>query len=278
MRTVLNLRPGSGLCNRLQMMNGGIRLARELNEELKIFWFYNPIPRYGIRLGMNERFTSCFHPVANVRLRESIFFSPLDYYRYSSFNKFLYTDTTYRRFVADFKAARDRDKLTLWTCYDFYHNSDFTWLIPLEHIQRQINDVAERFVGTRTIGLHVRRTDNKNAILGSPLSLFVACAEREVDNDSSVKMFLATDDAGTKMAMKQRFGARVITRDHTLARYSLRGVQDGVVDLFLLAKTNKIYGSLWSSFSECAAQIGRIPLEMVTERKVAFPSWYNEWL
>lgn len=47
------------------------------------------------------------------------------------------------------------------------------------------------------------------------------------------------------------------------ARQDENGIADAVVDLFILSRTQRLYGSYWSSFSEVAAQIGNIPLEIV---------------
>ena len=42
---------------------------------------------------------------------------------------------------------------------------------------------------------------------------------------------------------------------------------DSVVDLYSLAATKKIYGSYLSSYSEVAAQIGQVPLEVLSTPK-----------
>ena len=39
--------------------------------------------------------------------------------------------------------------------------------------------------------------------------------------------------------------------------------QEGVADMYTLARTQKIYGSFQSSFSNIAAQLGRVPLEIL---------------
>ncbi len=44
---------------------------------------------------------------------------------------------------------------------------------------------------------------------------------------------------------------------------SLEGIREGVADMYTLARTQKIYGSFQSSFSNIAAQLGRVPLEIL---------------
>ena len=40
-------------------------------------------------------------------------------------------------------------------------------------------------------------------------------------------------------------------------------IREGVADMYTLARTQKIYGSFQSSFSNIAAQLGRVPLEIL---------------
>lgn len=41
------------------------------------------------------------------------------------------------------------------------------------------------------------------------------------------------------------------------------GNKEGITDMYTLARTQKIYGSFQSSFSDMAAQIGGVPLEIL---------------
>ena len=42
------------------------------------------------------------------------------------------------------------------------------------------------------------------------------------------------------------------------------GIRDGVADMYTLARTQRIYGSFQSTFSEMASQLGGIPLQVLS--------------
>ena len=55
----------------------------------------------------------------------------------------------------------------------------------------------------------------------------------------------------------------ILTAKDEADRNSIAGIKGGIIDMFALSKTNKIYGSFQSSFSELAAQIGNVPIEIL---------------
>jgi len=52
---------------------------------------------------------------------------------------------------------------------------------------------------------------------------------------------------------------------HAAERNSLQGMQDALVELYTLSRTSRIIGSMQSSYSETAAQIGRIQCEFINK-------------
>jgi hypothetical protein len=108
-----------------------------------------------------------------------------------------------------------------------------------------------------TVGLHMRRTDNKHAIARSPDSMFLERASDLVARGK--RLFLATDNAATESRMRRRFGRALLThpkRQRLLQRWPRQfdriATEDDLIDLFLLARTQYIVGSFWSSFSDFA--------------------------
>jgi hypothetical protein len=85
------------------------------------------------------------------------------------------------------------------------------------------------------------------------------CAEPDA------RFFLATDCPQTEAEIRAIFGARVITRPRVASRDTRGGMLDAVVDLFALARTSRILGSYYSTFSETAASLGRINWVTVTD-------------
>ena len=75
--------------------------------------------------------------------------------------------------------------------------------------------------------------------------------------------YLATDSEEVKREMKERYGDRIFCSGKKADRGSLEGIREGITDMYTLARTQKIYGSFQSSFSDMAAQIGGVPLEIL---------------
>ena len=112
----------------------------------------------------------------------------------------------------------------------------------------------------RTVGVHIRRTDNqwRNH---SPTEEFVRLMKEEIDNRPETVFFVATDSREEEEHLKRLFPGRIFShRKQNLNRNSPDGIKDAVVDLYCLARCGKIIGSHRSSFSEAAAQIGKCPL------------------
>ena len=64
-----------------------------------------------------------------------------------------------------------------------------------------------------------------------------------------------------KESLKSKYPNRIITLLDDTYRNSLEGMKFAVVDLFCLSKTRKIIGSVASSYSQIAAEIGGIEIE-----------------
>jgi hypothetical protein len=135
-------------------------------------------------------------------------------------------------------------------------------LRPIKIIQENINKNVARF-NSKTIGVHIRRTDHTESINGSPLKSFIDTIRTDLLKDSSLNYFLATDDKEVEITLKKIFPGNIITYEKVYSRMNVEGIQDAMVDLYSLASTTKIYGSYFSSFSDMAARIGNIQLEII---------------
>ena len=111
--------------------------------------------------------------------------------------------------------------------------------------------------------MHIRRTDNLASIRQSPIELFYQKLDEEIKEDDKVAIYLATDSEEVKREMKERYGDRIFCSGKKADRGSLEGIREGITDMYTLARTQKIYGSFQSSFSDMAAQIGGTPLEIL---------------
>ena len=132
--------------------------------------------------------------------------------------------------------------------------------IPQDDIQQRIEKVVNRF-SARTIGVHIRRTDNKVSIQASPLEKFTQIMDKEIKVDTNTKFYVASDDDEVKETLKAKYPTRIIALMDDTDRNSLEGMKFAVLDLFCLSKTKKIIGSVGSSYSQIAAEIGNINVE-----------------
>lgn len=103
------------------------------------------------------------------------------------------------------------------------------------------------------VGVMIRsRRAHDETVAASPLAWFTErmTAIRAISPD--VAFFLSSDDPATSAAVRERFG-EVLELTGKSAYNSTGGVQDAVCDLYLLASTNYLLGSHYSSFSHTAA-------------------------
>lgn len=135
---------------------------------------------------------------------------------------------------------------------------------PITSIQMRIDAVVDTF-SPNTYGLHIRRGDHDFCRVNSPLEAFIQRMDTLIAREPDACFYVATDDATVRDTLAVRYPNRIrYYEGATLSRSSVSGMQDAVVDLFVLSRTKAIYGSLASSFSEVAAELGGIPLEMAT--------------
>lgn len=272
---MLIVRPWCGLCNRLRTMGSAIKLAKDIQVGLRIEWFRSPIRRWASRCGMRVRFSDLFMPIEGVVVKEKIHIRndfPWNWLRYSKMNPRFYACAQRFEFVSDSKLCPLK-KRWLWDWNNFYENSDYSWLQPQSIIKEKVMSFSDKVSSVRCVGLHIRRSDNLQAKIASPLSLFLEKIDYEIDSYGDTHFFLSTDDETTREYMLKRYGDRIITRKDIGDRYTLRGEVDAVADLLLLSQTSKIYGSYWSSFSEVAAAIGHVPLEILCRSDVNKEPW-----
>lgn len=134
---------------------------------------------------------------------------------------------------------------------------------PTEAIERRISETTDLFA-PHTIGVHIRRTDNKNAINDSPTELFLCRMDEEIARDGDCKFYIATDDEQLKRLIARRYGSRIITCERELSRSTVSGMQDAVAELYCLGRTSEILGSAFSTYSIDAAALYDIPLHVLT--------------
>lgn len=268
--------PVGGLGNRMRAVASAVSLARKLGVTVHIGWFKD--------WALNAEFSSLFElpDVPGVKISDvpSVLYWALDRPRKKNlfiprvfqslmFGQCLYENEMGELFSRktdfmsyDFKTSRSLYMASFHPFFGYDKELFNSLFLPNEQIRKKINDRCSEF-SDYTIGVHVRRTDNILSVNESPIELFYEYIDDELKNHNGMTIYLATDSESVKRDFRNRYGNLVITSDNEADRGSVKGIQDGIVDLYTLSETSRIYGSYGSSFSELAAEIGGIPLTIV---------------
>jgi hypothetical protein len=254
-------------------------LCKKVDSTLQVVWFQD--------WALHAPFRSIFEETPLVAIREATMLDHILYDRARKKNLFVpalpqrilfqrhikeQDVTPLKKVSFDFEQWA-RGKRCYMSCYQVFGS------FPDEHYQqlfrpvKAVMDVVDGYrsqFNSHTIGLHIRRTDNAESIAKSPTTLFINKVREEIDQHADTKVFLATDSADVKKEFIAAFDSRIITPKEDACRDSISGIRGGVVDLWTLASTQKIYGSAGSSFSPMAASIGGVPLEIMNAQTATF--------
>ena len=259
-----------GLGNRILAMGCALNLAAELNYRLVVYWAadkevgktrfddlfettalpFELVEGYEAQVmvsaiyGSSERFKS---PKREIwRLLRSLLLSQYD------------KKIKLHRFRGNYDADLSNNRKILLTAnHLFRYDCDTTWLKPLPHITAQIAELNEQFA-PNTVGIHIRGTDLPYY---PPVEKMISRMRAEVELDSGVKFFLATDGDKRGKMIQDLFCDRLITNAiYRARRKTLQGQESAVVDLFRLASTSRIIGPRYSTFSLLASILRNKPL------------------
>jgi hypothetical protein len=268
--------PTSGLANRLRIMAASIKLARESDKKLSIYWDNN----VGLRAEFNDLFEDIKEiPVRSIPLKYKIWIkmSPyssklmgLNHWYLRLFNfDFIFLDRM-AELVWHNKLNLQREvdsakKVLICSGQEinYFNLEDYKLFVPKAVLKSKIDTISRQFTA-HTIGVHIRGTDNEISKKHSPLSVFIEKMKDEISWNSEVIFFVATDDEKYQNELLKKFGCeKILFHDKVFGRSVTQGIKDAVVDLFCLSRTSKILGSYFSSFSQIAGRLGNIPVEVL---------------
>lgn len=266
---MITLVPVGGLANRMRAIDSAIALAREVHTDLRVIWYKTS--------GLNCLFSELFQPFRanNIRMKEATVLDLLindnprkkNFYLPRPFQQLLFDDCIYVEEADecvnngfDFGQWAMQKQVYITTCVDFFHSDKkklFDCFTPITSLQEEINRRSASF-NEHTIGIHIRRTDNITSIRESPTELFIEQIKKEIECSNEANFYLATDSQEDKKVLLSTFGERITTSDKVAERNSTSGMQEALVEMYMLAQTRKIFGSAWSSYSTTAAQLNGI--------------------
>lgn len=263
----ITLVPQAGLCNRLNAIASGLAYQQKHpGTELTILW---PKSRE-CRCQFSDLFQQLPDPWPKVReMPRSLKYAPGNKYNlfFPHWFRFLWFDVCFSRNDSPERFEEiTRGKKNVYVlhfnrfCEDSIEQGLARFFRPATDIEERIDAVTSDWDG-HVVGLHIRRTDNMDAIKKSPMQHFYDVIEAEMAKDAVTRFYLATDDEGVKDDLRARYGERILTLPAlSLNRDTVEGMKDAVVDLYCLGKTCRIYGSQHSSYSEFAARLYDIDL------------------
>lgn len=257
--------PRLGLCNRLRALSSAYYLARHYGAQLEVYWEKNKdCNAYFEELFQN---TDALNIAIHDQDRGWLYRKGKFYNLYLPvLRRHLYYDQQIINLDGEdtdiFGVIKPFSKIYIRTCHALGELYPLTEIFkPVKEIQDRIDAIVATFPA-KTIGIHIRRTDNRMSISHNSPQDFIGIINKEILANPDVCFYLATDDLRLKEEIIKTFGNRINYFDATLNRDSVEGMKDAVTDLWCLSKTTKIIGSFFSSYSDIASKIGNIPLEI----------------
>lgn len=260
--------PSGGLGNRMRAIASAYVLAKRTNVCVNVIWFKDWL--------LNARFSELFKPVNTNNMQLSIkdanLWDKIANDRPRKHNLWIPKLPEALRFqqrIDEYEVDRlveedfdfcswCKNKRSFMSCWAEFQKIDSSLykelFVPSDAVNDIINEYTKDF-SSHTIGMHIRRTDNRDSIERSPLSLFIDAARKELNKEPQTKIFLATDDENVKSKCRETFPGKVITSMSAANRGSAQGIVNALAEMYALAKTKIIYGSYGSSFSQIAAKI-----------------------
>ena len=273
---MLTIFPKGGLCNRLLALHSAIALAADVEQPLRVVWTIGPdlgcpFERLFERpLEIAELITiRRLHETLGDRAREIV----KRYLRWPPMHPTLFPSqvTAKTEQGYDFRELGLRRNSVI-AAYNFFYpgTRGFYPFTPVEDVRRSVAEVTGRF--GNTIGVHIRRGDHTTAIASSSTEAFERRMREIVRIDPDTSFFVASDDRREVENMKMAFPGKIIDSGApSFARDEAEGIKAAVVDLYALAGTRRILGSVQSTFSQGAGLIGGIEVENIKSRENATP-------
>jgi len=288
----LTVKPIGGLGNRMRALDSAYQLAMEHGFTLQVIWELNRF--------LNASFSSLFLPVDGVQVRETVnkglypirfpekspvarsgtrwlanllapqadwcfyqddFGAWGDAFRGANPNIHMvdFDDLMIRQFQAIWPTVAQSNTIYLSSAYRFFPSK-----VPFSifRLPADLQLEVDQFVANwdQVIGVHIRRTDHKKAIRHSLDDWFIQQMDQQLVQQPNVQFFLSTDDPTVIQTFQNRYGDRLIQRASSFDRKDPRAIREALIDLSLLARTQRILGSYFSSFSLTASQIGGVEL------------------
>ncbi len=268
--------PVGGLANRIRALCSAISLAEKTGTRLKVLWFRD----WALHAAFRDLFVPNFSTPNQFEIVEAslpdllVFDRPRrkNFCIPAAFQKLMFDACLYEHEIDalrnqnfDFAEWVMQGNVYMASYLPFFPYSScllHNLFSPVPEIVGEVEEVYSCF-SSYTVGVHVRRTDNVMSIEHSPLELFFEKLDKEQSEHDNLRIYLATDSEDVKERMKERYHEKLVCMSRKAERGTTEGIRDGIMEMVLLSRAVKIYGSYHSSFSELAAELGNVPLHVV---------------
>lgn len=261
----------AGLCNRLRGMASAYAFAKDTNQKLTVIWESD--------VNCNCKFDTLFNLSADIPVKVI----NLDCMGNGIMKKAEHQINKCRKLYMKFKSdtvielreipnaselkelkenSINGKNLYLKSCHDWYKCDNPFDIFKLQsNVKKRVDGLIQECRKTehKCVGVHIRRTDHQDCIANSPTSAFIKAMEEEPDD---TVFYIASDDELERKNLEKKFGKERIKYNNMadLSRGTIQGMEDAVVDLYVLAGMDKILGSEGSSFTDMAAMINGTPI------------------
>lgn len=258
---MITVLPEGGLCNRMRVVASAQLLAEALGQPMRVLWYRTP--------DFNARFDAIFDmanlPFAVVegdamsRLQRGLFRIREQVARIGGALVLGPKETRPGHFNWE-AALRTSPKQDVFV----RTNSRLKKAAGMYNLFRPSGEAAEILerLGPqlrRSIGVHIRGTDNEKAKAESTLDRFITLMREAAEDSPDAIFFLATDEPQARDRLLSLFGEKVWEYPkRAYSRNDPTAITDAVVDLYALGWCQRLIGSYWSSFTDTAAELNDI--------------------
>lgn len=260
---MITVQPQGGLCNRLRVVASSWLLAQAAGQPMRVLWHRAPDFNAAFDAlfdGLDLPFEVSEYEAMNLpgkllarargpwaRLRGAVLLGERE------------TEPGVFDLQATAARLRGREAFVHTNSRLAFQPGMFNVFRPRGEAASRLQPLLERM--RRSVGVHVRRTDNTRAAAVSTLARFIELMRAERAADPGTEFFVATDEPQVLAELRQHFGAAVWEYPkRAYARSEPTAIVDALVDLQALAHCRKLIGSHWSSFTDTAAEWRGIPL------------------
>lgn len=146
-----------------------------------------------------------------------------------------------------------------------YHTRAIKSLIPRTEIIQRVDRFLCHFKSSSTVGIHVRLGDfvSKYGDTMPPIERYVAIIQR-ISELRSNTVFILVSDGDEEALVPLLDTGKCVMRPKANTRTTIEGMQDALADLLILATTDFVVSTPYSSFGGFAAMFGDKPIVRAT--------------